>query len=54
MSLDGSALQKRISLERNESGLSLDGSIVSEMEGESMVDRLKRQIDHDRKHMSAF
>lgn len=54
LSLDGSALQKRISLERNESGLSLDGSIVSEMEGESMVDRLKRQVDHDRKHMSAL
>ena len=34
-------LQKRISLERNESGLSLDGSIASEIEGESAVDRLK-------------
>ncbi|CAM8931958.1 unnamed protein product [Rhodiola kirilowii] len=42
-------LQKRISLERNESGLeSLDGS-VSEVEGESLVDRLKRQIEHDKK-----
>ena len=47
-------LQKRISLERNESGLSLDGSFVSEIEGESMVDRLKRQVDHDRKIMSAL
>jgi hypothetical protein len=54
LSLDGSTLQKRISLERNESGLSLDGSIVSEIEGESMVDRLKRQIEHDRKHTSAL
>ena len=35
-------LQKRISLERNESGLSMDGSIVSEIEGESVVSRLKR------------
>ncbi|CAM8960462.1 unnamed protein product [Rhodiola kirilowii] len=42
-------LQKRISLERNESGFeSLDGS-VSEVEGESLVDRLKRQIEHDKK-----
>ncbi|XP_015968476.1 myosin-binding protein 1 [Arachis duranensis] len=47
-------LQKMISLERNESGLSLDGSIVSEIEGESVVDRLKRQVDHDRKLMSAL
>lgn len=43
-------LQKRISLERNLSGFeSLDGSIVSEVEGESVVGRLKRQIEHDRK-----
>ncbi|KAL0005489.1 hypothetical protein SO802_013050 [Lithocarpus litseifolius] len=54
LSLDGSTLQKRISLERNESELSLDGSIVSEIEGESLVDRLKRQIDHDRKHVGAL
>lgn len=47
-------LQKRVSLERNESGLSLDGSIVSEIEGESIVDRLKRQVDHDRKITSAL
>ncbi|XP_061340477.1 myosin-binding protein 1 [Gastrolobium bilobum] len=47
-------LQKMISLERNESGLSLDGSIVSEIEGESSVDRLKRQVEHDRKLMSAL
>ncbi|XP_059652818.1 myosin-binding protein 1-like [Cornus florida] len=47
-------LQRRISLERNESGLSVDGSIVSEIEGESVVDRLNRQIEHDRKLMSAL
>ncbi|RDX64157.1 Myosin-binding protein 1, partial [Mucuna pruriens] len=47
-------LQKMISLERNESGLSLDGSIVSEIEGENAVDRLKRQVDHDRKLMNAL
>ncbi|KAK7258679.1 hypothetical protein RIF29_24261 [Crotalaria pallida] len=47
-------LQKMISLERNESGLSLDGSIVSEIEGESAVDRLKRQVEHDRKLMNAL
>ncbi|XP_050144175.1 myosin-binding protein 1-like isoform X3 [Malus sylvestris] len=45
---------KRISLERNESGLSVDGSIVSEIEGESMVDRLKRQVEHDKKIMSGL
>ncbi|CAJ1961112.1 unnamed protein product [Sphenostylis stenocarpa] len=47
-------LQRMISLERNESGLSLDGSIVSEIEGESAIDRLKRQVDHDRKLMNAL
>ncbi|XP_014491610.1 myosin-binding protein 1 [Vigna radiata var. radiata] len=47
-------LQRMISLERNESGLSLDGSIVSEIEGESAVDRLKRQVDHDRKLLNAL
>ncbi|XP_057496837.1 myosin-binding protein 1-like isoform X1 [Actinidia eriantha] len=47
-------LQRRISLERNESGLSLDGSIVSEIDGENEVDRLKRQIDHDKKLMGAL
>lgn len=40
---------RRISLERNESNLSLDGSTVSEIEGESEVDRLKRQVEHDKK-----
>ncbi|KAJ4969255.1 hypothetical protein NE237_015956 [Protea cynaroides] len=48
-------LQKKISLERNESGFeSLDGSIVSEIEGESVVDRLKRQVEYDRKSMSVL
>ncbi|XP_043691898.1 myosin-binding protein 1-like isoform X2 [Telopea speciosissima] len=48
-------LQKKISLERNESGFeSLDGSIVSEIEGENVVDRLKRQVEYDRKSMSAL
>lgn len=49
-------LQKRISLERNESGLeSLDGiSVVSEIEGESLVDRLKRQVEHDKKLLIAL
>ncbi|CAO2171643.1 unnamed protein product [Urochloa humidicola] len=43
-------ITKRISLERNASGLeSIDGSIVSEMEGESAIDRLRRQVDLDRK-----
>lgn len=47
-------LQRRISLERNESSLSLDGSAVSDIEGESAVDRLKRQVEHDRKLMGAL
>ncbi|XP_076892942.1 myosin-binding protein 1-like [Bidens hawaiensis] len=42
-------LQSRASLERNESNISYDGSVVSEIEGESVVDRLKRQVDHDQK-----
>ncbi|KAF5946129.1 hypothetical protein HYC85_016357 [Camellia sinensis] len=46
-------LQRRISLERNESGLSLDGSVISEIEGESEIDRLKRQVEHDKKLLSA-
>lgn len=41
-------------MERNESSLSLDGSIVSEIEGESVVDWLKRQVEHDRKLLSAL
>lgn len=47
-------LQKRMSLERNESGMSLDGSTVSEIEGESAVDRLKRQTEHDKKLVGAL
>ncbi|KAL5228041.1 hypothetical protein ABZP36_016306 [Zizania latifolia] len=43
-------ITNRISIERNASGLeSLDGSIVSEMEGESTIERLRRQVDLDRK-----
>uniref|UniRef100_A0A0E0JPE0 GTD-binding domain-containing protein n=1 Tax=Oryza punctata TaxID=4537 RepID=A0A0E0JPE0_ORYPU len=43
-------ITNRISIERNASGLeSLEGSIVSEMEGESATERLRRQIDLDRK-----
>lgn len=46
---------KRLSMERNESGIeSLDGSLVSEIEGENVVDRLKRQFELDRKSMSAL
>ncbi|KAL3349352.1 hypothetical protein AABB24_022471 [Solanum stoloniferum] len=47
-------LHQRISLERNESGLSLEGSTVSEIEGESVSDRLKRQVEYDRKLMAAL
>ncbi|TMX03331.1 hypothetical protein EJD97_016956 [Solanum chilense] len=47
-------LHQRISLERNESGLSLEGSAVSEIEGESVSDRLKRQVEYDRKLMAAL
>ncbi|OVA05299.1 Zein-binding domain [Macleaya cordata] len=54
-SSSSSGMPKRITIERNESGVeSLDGSIVSEIEGESVVDRLKRQVEHDRKSMSAL
>ncbi|XP_026449800.1 myosin-binding protein 3-like isoform X1 [Papaver somniferum] len=42
-------------LDRYESGIeSLDGSVVSEIDGESVIDRLKRQIEHDRKSMNAL
>lgn len=57
-------LQKRLSLERNdsrtsldrnESGLeSLDFSTVSEIEGESELDRMRRQLEHDRKLLIAL
>ncbi|KAK6915385.1 GTD-binding domain [Dillenia turbinata] len=48
-------LQKRVSLDRNDSGLeSLDGSMVSEIEGESLIDRLKREIEHERKVISSL
>ncbi|KAM3290346.1 myosin-binding protein 1 isoform X2 [Capsicum chacoense] len=54
ISLGMQILHQRISLERNESGLSLEGSLVSEIEGESLSDRLKRQVEYDRKLMSAL
>ncbi|XP_010489401.1 PREDICTED: myosin-binding protein 1-like isoform X3 [Camelina sativa] len=46
-------LQKRM-LERNESNLSLEGVSVSEIEGESESDRLKRQVDYDRKLLTGL
>lgn len=45
-------ITKTLSLGRSESIVSMEGSIVSEIEGESTVDRLKRQIDLDRKSIS--
>ncbi|KAK4783250.1 hypothetical protein SAY86_007624 [Trapa natans] len=48
------AIHKRISLDRNESGLSQDGSLVGEIDGESTFDRLKRQIEHDRRALSTL
>jgi Zein-binding len=45
-------ISKTLSLGRSESIMSMEGSIVSEIEGESTVDRLKRQIDLDRKSIS--
>lgn len=46
--------QRRISLERNESNLSLDGNTVGEVEGESDVDQLKRQVEHDKKILATL
>lgn len=43
--------QRKISLERNESNISIDGSVVSEIDGESVLDRLRRQVEHDKKLM---
>jgi Zein-binding len=46
-------ITKTLSLGRSESIVSMEeGSIVSEIEGESTVDRFKRQIDLDRKSIS--
>ncbi|KAL0335508.1 UNVERIFIED_CONTAM: putative myosin-binding protein 4 [Sesamum radiatum] len=50
----GIQIIQRISLERNESTLSLDGSTISEIEGESVEDRLRRQVEHDKKIMSTL
>ncbi|CAH8356005.1 unnamed protein product [Eruca vesicaria subsp. sativa] len=46
-------IQKRM-LERNESNLSLEEVSVSEIEGESESDRLKRQVDYDRKLLAGL
>ncbi|KAG2242144.1 hypothetical protein Bca52824_096017 [Brassica carinata] len=46
-------IQKRM-LERNESTLSLEGVSVSEIEGESEIERLKRQVDHDREFLTGL
>ncbi|EOA39537.1 hypothetical protein CARUB_v10008154mg [Capsella rubella] len=46
-------LQKRM-LERNESNLSLEGVSVSEIEGESESDRLKRQVEYDMKLLTGL
>lgn len=49
------ALLVSASLERHDSGCeSLDGISVSEIEGESSVDRLKRQVEYDRSCMNAL
>ncbi|XP_047951868.1 myosin-binding protein 3-like [Salvia hispanica] len=46
--------QRKISLERNESNLSLDGNSVCEVEGENDADRLKRQVEHDKKILATL
>ncbi|KAL2556910.1 putative myosin-binding protein 4 [Forsythia ovata] len=49
------ALPVSSSLERHDSGHeSFDGISISEIEGESVVDRLKRQVEYDRSCMSAL
>lgn len=48
------SFQRRISLERNESNLSLDGNSLGEVEGESDEDRLKRQVEHDKKILATL
>ncbi|XVE72990.1 hypothetical protein DITRI_Ditri11bG0082300 [Diplodiscus trichospermus] len=49
-------IQNLVFMERSDStGLeSLDGSSVNEIEGENLVDRLKRQVEYDRKCMNAL
>ncbi|KAI7983036.1 putative myosin-binding protein 4 [Camellia lanceoleosa] len=48
-------LQKSVLLVRNDSSYeSLDGSTISEIDGESIVDTLKRQVDHDKKRIGAL
>ncbi|CAI9770424.1 unnamed protein product [Fraxinus pennsylvanica] len=48
------AIGMQISLERNESNISLDGSTVSEIEGETVIDRLTRQVEHDKNVIGAL
>ncbi|KAK6937836.1 GTD-binding domain [Dillenia turbinata] len=47
-------LRKLASIERQDSGISVDGSTVSEIDGESLLDRLKRQVEYDRKCIGAL
>ncbi|XXG71685.1 hypothetical protein AAC387_Pa07g0953 [Persea americana] len=48
-------LPKRLSIERHESGfVSFDESLLSEIEGERTIDRLKRQVELDRKSLNAL
>lgn len=49
------ALLPSASLKRNDSSYdSLDGISVSEIEGESIIDRLRRQVEHDRSCMKSL
>ncbi|GMH30833.1 hypothetical protein Nepgr_032676 [Nepenthes gracilis] len=50
----GNQQQHSSSMERSHSYESLDGSCVSEMEGESLVDWLRRQLKHDRMRISSL
>ncbi|KAF8116161.1 hypothetical protein N665_0020s0022 [Sinapis alba] len=54
LDLDMQLLIQRRMLERNESNLSLEEVSVSEIEGESESDRLKRQVDYDRKLLTGL
>lgn len=52
-SIDLDTFQKRLLIEGNESGFdTIDGSVVTEIEGETELDRMKRQFEYDRKCMS--
>eukprot|EP01018_Ginkgo_biloba_P035741 Gb_39049 [translate_table: standard] len=48
-------LHKRMIIERKDSGVeSLDGSVVSEIDGEFVVDRLKRTLEAERKALNTL